>query len=141
MQDVLPVRSGWTALRPADRRGLTAAGAALLVLVLGGAGAAVDLSTGSTLSVGFAAGFGLGCVLSALAAHPEALRAVAVMPPLLYVMLTLAAGTVDAGSGTGSLPVRMALGLVNAVILGAPVLVGATLVVLLLVLLRRSGAR
>lgn len=127
-------------LRLADRRGLTALGAALLASAVGGAGAAVDLSTGSTFTLVFAGAFAAGCVLAVLLAHTEDVRAVAVMPPLVYLFLVAAGGSIDASAGSGSLPTRLALGLVNALILGAPVLVGTTVLTALLALLRRAGS-
>ncbi len=127
--------------RLADGRGLTYLGAVALVGVLGGVGAAVDLSTGLFLGLGFGIAFVSGCMLAALLVHPEDLRAIPVMPPLMYVLLVFAAGTVNTSAGAGSLLVRSAVGLVNAVILGAPVLLGASVVTLALCLLRRAGAR
>ena len=119
-----------------DRRGLTAAGGVALTLLVGGAGAGADLVTGNGLRVVFAVCFAAGAALTAGLVHREDLRAAVVMPPLLYVVLAVLGGTIDPQGATGSLPSRLALGLLNAVVLGAPVLVGATLGALAVVLVR-----
>ena len=124
-----------------DRRGLTAAGGVILTLLGGGAGAAVDLVTGHGLRVVFAVCFVVAAVLTAALVHRADLRAALVMPPLLYVVLAVIGGTVDPEGATGSFPSRLALGLLNAVVLGAPVLVGATLAALVVVLVRSARRR
>lgn len=130
----------------ADRRGLTAAGAVLLVLALGLAGGAYDLSTGSGLGLAFAACFVTGCALAAALVHREDLTAAVILPPLAYVVLALGAGAVSGGAGSGSLLVRQGLELFNTLVLGAPVLAGATVLSLVIALGRwlagrRSGSR
>ena len=127
--------------RLGNRRGLTAAGGVVVTLLLGGAGAAVDLVTGNGLRAVFAACFVVAAALTAALVHREDLRAAVVMPPLLYVVLAVAGGTVDPQGATGSFASRQALGLLNAVVLGAPVLVGATAVALLVVLARAARRR
>lgn len=110
----------------ADRRGLTAAGAVTLALLLGLVGGAVDVATGRGLRVGFAICFVLGCALGALLVHREDLKAAVVMPPLLYVVLALVAGAVGSSGGSGSFVTRETLELVQALVIGAPVLFAAT---------------
>jgi uncharacterized membrane protein YfcA len=109
-----------------DRRGLTATGAVVLALLLGLAGGAVDVLTGTGLREVFAASFVLGCLLAALTVHREDLLATVVMPPLVYVVLALVAGAVEQTAATGSFLTQQALDLANALVLGAPVLMAAT---------------
>ena len=125
----------------ADRRGLTAAGAALLAVAVGLLGVAFDLLTGSDLREVFAVAFVTGCVLAALAVHREDLFAVVVMPPLVYVVLAFAAGVFGTTAGTGSFVTRQAIELVNAVVIGAPVLMVATLAVLVIAVFRWAAGR
>lgn len=128
----------------ADRRGLTAAGAVTLALLLGGVGGAVDVATGRGFRAVFAICFVLGCALAALLVHREDLKAAVVMPPLLYVVLALVAGAVGSSGGNNSLVARETLELVQALVIGAPVLftaTGAASVVALVRWLRRRPAR
>ncbi len=128
----------------ADRRGLTAAGAVTLALLLGGVGGAVDVATGRGFRAVFAICFVLGCTLAALLVHREDLKAAVVMPPLLYVVLALVAGAVGSSGGNNSLVARETLELVQALVIGAPVLftaTGAASVVALVRWLRRRPAR
>ncbi len=127
--------------RGVDRRGLTAAGAVLLALVLGAAGATVDLSTGRGLRTAFAVCFIAGCALAALFVHREDLKAVVVMPPLLHAVLaglTSALGrTARASSGLKG----RALEAVVTLVLGAPILLAATGAVLLIAVVRALAWR
>ena len=127
-----------------DRRGLTAAGAVTLALLLGVIGGTVDVATGRGLRVVFAVCFVLGCALASLLVHREDLKAAVVMPPLLYVLLALVAGAVGSTGGNGSFVTRETLELVQALVIGAPVLfaaTGAAVVVALARWLRRRPAR
>ena len=133
-------RSGWSA-RVADRRGLTTAGAAVVMTVAGVIGAALDLATGQGLRLAFAVCFVLGCAVAALAAHREHLRAVVIMPPLVYAALALAASAAQGLGSGGSFVRTQVLELANAVVLGAPVLWIACAAVLVLALLRGLGRR
>ena len=124
-----------------DRRGLTAAGGALLALLLGLAGGAFDLLTGSGLREVFAVAFVTGCLAAALAVHREDLFATVVMPPLLYLVLALAGVLVDRTGGAGSFLMRQAVELVNALVLGAPVLMAGFGAALLVAVARWLGGR
>ncbi len=95
-----------TGLAVGDRRGLTATGGVLAILVLGAAGAAVDVLTGSGLREVFAVAFVLGCLVSALAVHREDLFASVAMPPLCYALLALLAVLADRTGGAGGGDVR-----------------------------------
>lgn len=119
-----------------DRRGLTATGAVALALLLGVAGGAYDVVTGPGLGTVFGVFFVAGCVAAAAAVHREDLGAAVVMPPLVYVALALLAGAVERAGDPGSFVTRQALELAHALVLGAPVLLTATALALLV-----AGAR
>jgi hypothetical protein len=119
-----------------DRRGLTAAGAVAVALLMGLAGGAYDVVTGPGLREVFAVAFVTGCLTAALAVHREDLLAAVVMPPLVYVVLALVGGAVERTAGPGSFLTRQALELVNALVMGAPVLLAATGAALLVALIR-----
>ena len=125
----------------ADRRGLTAAGGVVLSLLLGVAGAAFDVVTGTGLRTGFAVCFVVACALTALTVHREDLGAAVVMPPLVYVTLSVAIGALARTQNTGSFVLQQAIELVNAVVLGAPVLLLGTAVAALIAALRWLGGR
>ena len=123
----------------ADRRGLTAAGAAVVMIAFGAAGGAYDVLSGPGLRTVFAILFVLGFGLAALAVHREHLRAVIVMPPLVYAALALTASAVEGWGRSGSFLQGQLLELTNAIVLGAPVLVFGFLTTLLIAVLRGVG--
>lgn len=124
-----------------DRRGLTAAGAVALALALGAAGGLVDVLTGPGLRTVFAICFIAGCALAAFCVHREDLVAAVVMPPLVYAVLALLAGAFSETAPAGSFVTRQALELTSALVLGAPVLLTATGVALVIALVRGIGGR
>ena len=124
-----------------DRRGLTATGAVAVALALGIAGGAIDVLTGPGLREVFAVCFVTGCLLAALLVHREDLVAAVVMPPLVYVVLALIGGAVERTATSGSFLTQQALELVNALVLGAPVLMAATGAALVVALVRWSAGR
>jgi hypothetical protein len=126
------------ALRPllVDRRGLTAAGAAVLLLVLGAAGGSWDVATGPGLRTAFAVCFVLGCAVAALVVHREDLRAAVVMPPLVFAVLSLLAGAVDGLAVPGGFAVRQGVQLANALSVGAPVVLSGAALALAVVAAR-----
>lgn len=117
-------------------RGLTAAGAVLVALLLGAAGAGFDVATGAGLRTAFAICFVLGCTAAAALVHHEHLMATLVMPPLLFVALAATASMLDGGGVAGSWVSRRLLDVVTSLVTDAPVLFVAVGVVLLVVLLR-----
>jgi hypothetical protein len=125
----------------ADRRGLTAAGGALLAAAAGFAGLVVDVLVGQGLGPAFAVAFVVGCALAALTVHREDLRAVVVMPPLLYAALAVVAAVAEGTAPVGAGLPRLVLVLANDIIRGAPVLFAATGVALALALVRGAGSR
>lgn len=126
-----------------DRRGLTATGAVALALLAGTLGGAVDVLTGSGLREVFAVAFISGCLAAAALVHREDLVASVVMPPLVYVVLALVAGAVErtVGSSSGSFLTQQVLELANALVLGAPVLLAATVAALLVAVVRWTTGR
>ena len=127
--------------RIADRRGLTAAGAAAVALGFGTLGAVIDVVTGAGLRTTFAVLFVLGCALAAYKVHREDLFATVVIPPLVYGALALAA-TLGAGSPAGgSFLKQQALELVAELILKAPALLVATGLAAVIALFRRSALK
>ena len=110
----------------ADSRGLTAAGAVVVALVLGVVGATYDVATGSGLGTAFAVCFVAGCAIAALRVHREDLVAAVVMPPLVYLLLALLSGLAERDVSSGGFVTSQALELFNALVLGAPTLMAAT---------------
>ena len=132
---------GGSLFRVADRRGLTAAGAVALGLGLGAAGGLYDVLTGPGLRSVFAVCFVLGSVLAAATVHREDLRAAVVMPPLVYVTLAFLGGAVEQAGEPGSFITQQGLELANALFVGAPVLVLATVLALLVAAVRGLHGR
>ncbi len=122
----------------ADRRGLTAAGAVTLALVLGLLGAFIDVNTGVGLGTAFAVLFVAGSGLGALLAHREDVLATVVAPPLTYCVLALIGAAIGHTEAAGSFVTQQALELVSALILGAPTLYAATGLALVVALVRRT---
>lgn len=120
----------------ADRRGLTATGAVALALALGVLGGAYDVVTGSGLRTVFAVCFVVGCVAAAATVHHEDLRAAVVMPPLVYVALALLGSAVERAGDPGSFLTRQGIELAHALFVGAPVLLTATGLALLVAVAR-----
>lgn len=116
-------------------------GVVLTLAVIGGIGASVDLTTGSTLGIVFAACFITASGLCTLIAHREDLVACVIAPPLVFVVLVLISGGLQRGEGASSLLVRQSLEVVNELILGAPVLLTATAVTVLVSVVRALGSR
>jgi hypothetical protein len=124
-----------------DRRGLTATGAVAVAVALGVAGGAVDVLTGSGLRLVFAASFIGGCALAALLVHREDLKAAVIMPPLLYVALAFVGAAVEGYGAAGSFLGQQALEMANALVLGAPVLLTATGLALVIAVVRAVTGR
>lgn len=125
----------------ADRRGLTATGAVAVALVLGLAGGTVDVVTGPGLREVFAVSFIVGCALAVLLVHREDLKAAVVMPPLVYMVLAFVGGAAEGTTVGGSFLNQQALEMASALVLGAPILLTATGVALVIALLRAMSSR
>ncbi len=124
-----------------DRRGLTATGAVAVAVALGVAGGTVDVLTGPGLRLVFAASFICGCALAALLVHREDLKAAVIMPPLLYVGLAFVGAAVESNGAAGSFLGQQALEMANALVLGAPVLLTATGLALVIAVVRAVSGR
>lgn len=125
-----------------SRRGLTALGTALVVLVVGGIGAAIDSFVFGSLHYAFAVLFVAACVLVAIRVHTDDLLGVAIMPPLIYALITIGAGYLDPSAGDGSSGLRnKAIDVGTEMILHAPVLLTAFVLVAAIALLRGRRAQ
>ena len=134
-------RTARTSGRIADRRGLTAAGAVVLILLVGLAGGTFDMLTGDGPRVVAAVSFIVGCALATLLVHREDLKAVVVLPPLLFVALLFASGIARLATGSRTKFTHTVLETVSAVVLDAPVLMIATGLTVLLAVMRWAGGR
>jgi hypothetical protein len=138
---VSPTRSGGPL---GDARGLTAAGCAVLLLVLGFVGALIDLFAGHDLWVFFGITFIGAAALSTGRAHAEDLGATIVLPPLVYFVIAFIFTIINPRSGThtgGSRQFVIDLG--GELVFSAPIVLIATVVSLALAIARgrRSAAR
>jgi hypothetical protein len=121
----------------ADRRGLTAAGAVAIALVLGVVGAAIDVKTGHGLRTVFAVCFVGGSAVAAVLVHREDLRAAVVIPPFTYCALAVIGGFLGSTKVAGSFVTKEGVALLDALILRAPVLFVATGAALAIALVRK----
>ncbi|SNQ46680.1 conserved membrane hypothetical protein [Frankia canadensis] len=125
-----------------SRRGLTALGTALVVLVIGGLGALIDSVAFGSLSYGFGVLFIGGCVLVAVRVHTDDLIGVVIMPPLVYALITIGVGYLDPSTGDGSSGLKnKALDIGSEMILHAPILLAAFLLVTAIALFRGRRAQ
>ncbi|HEX4431276.1 MAG TPA: DUF6542 domain-containing protein [Frankiaceae bacterium] len=114
-----------------DRRGLTAAGCAVMLLVFGFAGALLDLFAGHDLWVMFGIAFIGAAALAAARCHAEDLAATIVFPPLAYFVIAFIFTIISPRSGThtgGSKQFAIDLG--GELVFSAPILLAATIVAL-----------
>jgi len=124
--------------RIGDRRGLTALGAVGLALALALIGGTLDVLTGPGLRTVFAITFVAGSALAAWLVRRQDLRVAVIMPPLVYVTVALLGGAMENVGEPGSFLTQQALELANALVLGAPVLLVATGLAVLIAVLRRA---
>jgi hypothetical protein len=122
-----------------DQRGLTAAGATLLVLVLGGLAAGVDVATGTGLRTVFAVAFAIAAALGAATVHHEDLAASVVLVPLAFALIGGISGIAE-GSGLHSVS-KLMLAVANVMVTAAPALMFATGAAAALALLRWYAVR
>lgn len=125
----------------ADRRGLTAMGAATVSITIGLIGAIIDVNTGSGLRTTFSVCFVLGSVVGALLAHREDLRATVVMPPLVYGALAFLGAVLGQSGVAGSFLTRNGLEMTSQLVLGAPTLFLGTGLAFAIAFVRRWTAR
>ena len=107
-----------------DQRGLTAAGAALLVLLLSGLGAGVDVVTGTGLRTVFAVAFVVAAALAAATVHHEDLFASVVLVPLAFALIGGIAGVAEGASLHSAS--KLVLAVANVMVTAAPALMVAT---------------
>lgn len=127
-----------------DARGLTAAGCAVMLLILGFVGALFDLFVGHDLWVFFGITFIGGSALAAGRAHAEDLGATIVLPPLVYFIIAFIFTIMNPRSGTHTGGSRQfAIDLGGELVFSAPIVLVATLVALALAIARgrASAAR
>ena len=129
------------AAKMGDGRGLTATGAVVVVLVMGGLGSAIGEATGGALGTIFTVLFTLGCAAAAYRVHREDLRAAVVIPPLVYAALITVAATVRATGASGSFVKALVLEFVSALVLEASAVLIATGAAALTVLWRLATQR
>ncbi len=114
-----------------DRRGLTAAGCAVMLLVFGFVGALLDMFAGHDLWVMFGIAFIGAAALAAARCHAEDLGATIVFPPLVYFVLAFLFTIIHPRSGTHSGGSKQfAIDLGGDLVFSAPILLAATLVAL-----------
>ena len=131
----LPVARGVPVV-PARQRGLSGTSAVLLALALSLLGAGFDLLGGRTLGVGFAVCFVVGCLAAACAVQRRSLKVVLFAPPLIHAGVALGVGLLS-----GTVPrtvVRQGVELLTVLVLGAPALLAAVSLVVLVALLRAA---
>ena len=133
--------SGAHGLHVVDRRGLTALGAVTVALALGAAGGLVDVLTGPGLRTVFAVCFIAGCALAALRVHREDLLAAVVMPPLVWLVIAVLADVFSKTAAAGGWLTRQALELATSLVLGAPVLLTATGLAVVIAVVRGIAGR
>jgi hypothetical protein len=121
----------------ADDRGLTAAGAVAIALVLGLVGAAIDVKTGHGLRTLFAVCFIGGSALAAILVHREDLIAAVAIPPFTYCALAVIGGFLGSTTVAGSFVTKEGVALLDALVLRAPVLFIATAAAGVIALVRR----
>jgi len=116
-----PVQRHTSPLRLADARGLTGLGAvSLVVFVAALAGAYDGHRSGNGLSWIFGITFVACCLAAALTAHSEDMGAVAILPPLAFVVGALACALFRPSVAGVSLTHQIANELLIAMLLGAP---------------------
>ncbi|OAA24198.1 hypothetical protein UG55_103145 [Frankia sp. EI5c] len=124
------------------RRGLSALGAALLVVVAGGLGAVIDSLLFDNLRYVFGVLFVASCVVAALRAHVDDLIGVVIMPPLAYAVITIIVGYLNPEAGDGSTGLRnRAIDVGSEMILHAPVLLAAVILVAVIAAVRGRRAQ
>ncbi|WP_018634588.1 DUF6542 domain-containing protein [Parafrankia elaeagni] len=131
-----------TTLVTGTRRGLTALGAALLVVIAGSVGAVVDSLLFDNLRYVFGVLFVASCVLAIARVHVDDLIGVVIMPPLAYALITVIVGFLNPAAGDGSTGLRnRAIDIGSEMILHAPVLLAAVILVAALAAVRGRRAQ
>ncbi|WP_205447280.1 DUF6542 domain-containing protein [Candidatus Frankia alpina] len=125
-----------------SRRGLTVLGTGIIVLVIGGVGALIDSVAFGSLKFAFGTLFIGACVLVAARVHTDDLIGVVIMTPLVYALITIGTGYLDPSTGDGSSGLRnKAIDIGSEMILHAPILLAAFLLVALIAVFRGRRAQ
>jgi hypothetical protein len=129
-------------LRLADRRGLTGLGAVSLVLFFAAVTGAIDgHRSGNGLGWVFGVTFVLCCVAAALAAHTEDMGAVAILPPLAFLVGAFACAAFRPSVSGVSFTAQVRNEVLIALLIGAPSLFVAEALTLLTTGLRGMRAK
>lgn len=123
-----------------NRRGLTAFGASLAVLIIGAVGAAADIAVFGHLSWIFGVLFVTACVAGIVRTHVDDLVGVAIMPPLAYAAITAGVGFLHPATGSDGGLKTKAIDIGSELILRAPSLLIAELLVIVIALVRARRA-
>ncbi|MGF7233461.1 MAG: DUF6542 domain-containing protein [Frankia sp.] len=123
-------------------RGLTVLGAALIALIAGFIGAILDSVIFGQLGVFFGICFAIGCLIAVGRVHDDDLLAVVVMPPLIYAVITILFGLFhpSGGGDTAGLKNKV-INVGSELILRAPVLIIAMVVVIIVATVRGRRVR
>jgi hypothetical protein len=134
-----PTRSS---LKLADRRGLTGLGAVSLVLFFAAVSGAIDgHRSGNGLSWVFGITFVLCCVAAALVAHTEDMGAIAILPPLAFLVGALACAAFRPSVSGVSFTAQVRTEVLIAMLIGAPSLFIAEALTLITTGLRGMRAK
>jgi len=123
-----------------NRRGLTAFGASLIVMIIGAVGAAADVAVFGHISWIFGVLFVVACVACTLRTHVDDLVGVAIMPPLAYAVITTGVGLLHPATGSDGGLKTKAIDIGSELILRAPSLLIAELLVVVIALVRARRA-
>jgi hypothetical protein len=138
--------SGPLGIRPArpallaDWRGLTAAGAATIVVVASSVGALLDAVLNLSHHRAFTILFALSSAGTAWRVHREDMFTSICIPPIVFVFVTIIGG-LFANNGVGGVASRTALQLVTALLIDAPQLLLAASLAIIVVILRLIAGR
>jgi hypothetical protein len=131
-----------SALRLADHRGLTGLGAVSLVVLVAAITGAIDgHRPGNGLGLVFGITFVLCCVAVALVAHTEDMGAIAILPPLAFLVGALACAAFRPSVAGVSFTTQLRTEFLIAMLIGAPALFFAEALTLVMTAMRGMRAR
>lgn len=137
-----PTRPSDSGLRLADNRGLTGLGAAVVVVIASAVAGAVDgHRAGDGMGWIFGIAFVLCCVAVALAAHTEDMAAVAILPPLAFVVGAIACAAFRPSVAGVPFTAQLRNEVLIAMLIGAPALFVAEALTLVTTGVRGARAR
>lgn len=131
-----------SSLRLADRRGLTGLGAVSLVVLMAAIAGAIDgHRSGNGLGLVFGITFVICCVVAALVAHTEDMGAIAILPPLAFVVGAFACAAFRPSVSGVSFTAQVRNEVLIAMLIGAPSLFVAEALTLVTTGLRGMRAK